>query len=607
MVSRYLFFSLLLYLLAGCHTGQQQPEAIDAVSDSAKYLLINEPVIAQKDWSRENNVVVQWLAEPDLLHPNNGLSGSKNELFLYLHTFLLLVDLQTHQLTPVLAESLPEVSDNGMSLKFRLRSEARWDDGSRITSSDVAFTIKAGKCKLTDNPHQKAVWNNLAGFQFGNDSLTFTLLMKQPYIHNISMWVDLPVIQKKFYDPEGLLDEFAVNQMEDSSLNSNPKIKKWAEQYNSGKYSRNVQFISGAGAYQISEWVAGQSIIITRKKHFWAEGLQGIYFNARPEKIIFKIIRDPNAASLDLLSQQSDISSVLSTRQLLQLKDDSLFNKHFYARFVNTFFYTYASMNNKPEIKGRKKIFDNKTVRKAMAYLTPVDEINRIVNKGLNKRMTGPVSFLKNEFNTQLKPIPYQQEIALQLLSEAGWTDTDGNRILDKVIDGRKTELEFSIMYMTTAPEWKDMASMMADAYRKAGMKVDLLPADYPAWITAAQQLNYDMMLGSWGQSSLPDDFTQIWHSASILSGGSNFSGFQNEMADALIDSIKAEMNDSRRAALSAQFQQLIYDEQPVIFLFSSVRRMAVHKRFEKIALYFDRPGILLNNLSLISFADVQP
>jgi ABC-type transport system substrate-binding protein len=189
----------------------------------------------------------------------------------------------------------------------------------------------------------------------------------------------------------------------------------------------------------------------------------------------------------------------------------------------------------------------------------------------------------------------------------AGWTDSDGNRILDKTENGIKTEFEFDLMYLTTAPEWKDMAMMMADAYRKAGMKVELMAVDYPAWMEAARSMNFDMLLGAWGQSSLPDDFTQLWHSASILTGGNNFSGFGNAYSDALIDSIKTEMNEQKRIQLSIRFQKLMYDEQPVIFLFSSVRRVAIHKRFENIELYFDRPGILLHRLSVISSTSALP
>jgi len=49
------------------------------------------------------------------------------------------------------------------------------------------------------------------------------------------------------------------------------------------------------------------------------------------------------------------------------------------------------------------------------------------------------------------------------------------------------------------------------------------------------------------------------------------------------------------------KFQQTVYDEQPVIFLFASIRRNVIHQRFGNVEMYFERPGILLNNLKLIS------
>ncbi len=601
---------VLFCILTGIACRQNHTRQSSVVQPSVSgenYIRIDEPVEWHPAWSKENKVVVQWLAEPDQLHPTNGVSNAKNELFIYLHTFLVLVNLQTQELIPVLAAHLPELSPDGKEITFQLREQARWDDGSPITSYDVEFTIKAGKCRLTDNAHQKAIWENVNSIRHGNDGRTFTLRMKKPYIHNVAMWTDLAIIQKKFYDPQGLLDPFSIEQMEDSASVHWPQVERWAAVFNSGKFSRDIRYISGAGLYRITTWEAGQSITLTKKENHWSEGIDGLYFNARPEKIVFRIIRDPQAAMLDLLALQSDVSLSLSTRHLIQLREDSLFTRHYHSRFIDTYFYTYAAMNNRPEIAGRKKLFHQPAVRKAMAWLTPVDQMNRLINKGLNKRMIGPVSFLKKDFNKELKPLPYDPARAARYLSLAGWTDSDGNRILDRTENGIKLEFEFTLTYLTTAPEWKDMAMMMADAYRKAGMKVDLLAVDYPAWMESARTMNFDMLLGAWGQSSLPDDFTQLWHTRSILSGGNNFSGFGNPYSDALIDSIKTEMNEQKRIQLSRRFQKLVYEEQPVIFLFSSIRRVAIHKRFENIELYFDRPGILLHRLSVISSSSAVP
>ena len=52
---------------------------------------------------------------------------------------------------------------------------------------------------------------------------------------------------------------------------------------------------------------------------------------------------------------------------------------------------------------------------------------------------------------------------------------------------------------------------------------------------------------------------------------------------------------------MSQKLQTLIYNEQPYIFLFAPQRRIAVHKRFGNQEYYFERPGLLLNNLKLLS------
>jgi len=53
--------------------------------------------------------------------------------------------------------------------------------------------------------------------------------------------------------------------------------------------------------------------------------------------------------------------------------------------------------------------------------------------------------------------------------------------------------------------------------------------------------------------------------------------------------------------AMSKRLQRMIYDEQPYVFLYSSLRRNVVHKRFGQVELYAERPGVLLNTLKILS------
>src|SRR5690242_18958566 len=119
-------------------------------------------------------------------------------------------------------------------------------------------------------------------------------------------------------------------------------------------------------------------------------------------------------------------------------------------------------MNTRAAGVNHKKVYSDEKVRREMALLAPVDYLNRIINKGKNKRMVGPVSILKSDFDTSLKALPNDPAHAKTLLTEAGWSHTDGDNILDKVIDGKKQPFEFTIAYMTNTPDWKDYATILS-------------------------------------------------------------------------------------------------------------------------------------------------
>lgn len=604
---KYIFcFLLQLLLLYSCgskKTNNRGNDATASESDTIKYITLADSKEFLPSWSKENKVIYQWISEPDILHPTNGSSSQRNEIFLYTQMFLVFVDFRTQKLVPGLVKSLPEISADGLRTTFELREEPRWDDGEQVSVDDIIFTAKANKCSFVDNPGAKPYWDNVKTIE--KDSLNprkFTVVMKQTYMHNVVFWGDFPIMHQKFYDPANLLSKFSFEQLNDQNLNPvmQKELSSWANEFNSAKYGREPEFLPGLGPYRVIAWDPGQTITLARKENHWTKGSSSIYEIAYPEKIIFKVNRDANSQMLEFKSQVNDASSSVSTKTLLDLQTDSTFNINYHSKFVDTYYYTYIGMNMKPDGIKNKKLFTDKNVRRAIALLIPVEHMNNILNKGKNKRMTGPVSFLKPDFNTNLKPIPYDVEQAKKLLASTGWNDTDSDNILDKVVDGEKLKFEFSLNYLTTQIEWKDMAAIVADALFKAGIKVNLNPLDYPVFIGNARIHNYDMMLGSWGQSALPEDFTQLWHTSSWTSNGSNFPGFGNATSDALIDSIKTTMHDSLRNEMSKRFQQMVYDEQPFVFLFASLRRVIVHKRFGNVEFYFERPGLMLNNLKLL-------
>lgn len=603
---------LLNALLTSCGSKSGKETGTEVQNaDSDSYIRIADASKIEPDWSKENTIVYHTLAEPDVLHPTNGTSAIRSEIYQYTQMSLVRFDFQTLQIAPALLESMPTLNESGTAYDCKLRKDARWDDGTPITTADVVFTAMASKCPVTDNPAAKPYWDNLLEIVPDSaDPLQFRVEMKTPYIHNIIFWADWPIMQAGFFDPAKVLSKFNFTQFNDSlfDASTHPELTKWAAEFNSSKYSREPQFLAGCGMYQVSEWDPGISVSLTKKKNHWTANSKSIYETAFPEKIIYKVNKDPNSQLLEFKAQTMDGTNNIPTKALLELQTDSNFNRNYHSRFTDSFNYTYIGMNNRPDGITHKKLFTDKKVRRAMALLTPVDELNRVINKGLNKRMIGPVSRLKKDFDASLQPIPYDMEQAKKLLAEAGWKDTDGDQILDKEIDGVKTPFEFTISYMTNTPDWKDYATILAEAYSKAGMKINFNPLDFSVFVANNKNHDFDMIIAVWGQVALPEDFTQLWHTSSWENGGSNYPGFGNAASDALIDSIKVTLDDAKRAPMVKRFQQMVYDEQPMIFLFSSLRRNVIHKRFGNVEMYFERPGILLNNLKLLSATnEVQP
>jgi len=106
------------------------------------------------------------------------------------------------------------------------------------------------------------------------------------------------------------------------------------------------------------------------------------------------------------------------------------------------------------------------------------------------------------------------------------------------------------------------------------------------------------MWYGGWVFDPRPSDPKQIWHTESY-NGGSNYTGFGNEDTDALIESIRAELDPAKRSVLYKRWQEILNEEVAYIFMNTGKSRMGIHKRFENINLSRRNPGFYPGGLKL--------
>jgi len=605
---KVVFFYLLslvlaLYACNGKHDNKDKSSSNLTVSDSMKCIRKLDAKEFLPSWSKNNVLVYQIPAEPDGLHPTNSMSALRSEINLCTQGFLMQEDLQHLDVMPGVVKSIPAVSPDGLNYSFELRDEPKWDDGKQLSVEDVIFTYKANKCPLVDNPEARSSIENIKDIiQDKANKRKFTIIMKRIYNQNGSMTVEFPLIERVFFDPKDVLSKYSFAQFDDEKFKADKQkdLVDWANEFNGGKYGRDPKYLTGLGMYKVAKWDEGHSITLEKKPNHWTKNSKNIFEAANIDKIILKINRDPNSLLLEFKSQELDASTSIPLKVLLELRNDSSFNKNYNSEIVSTFNYQSIVFNMKPDLK-RQKLFTDKRVRRAMALLTPLDEINKVLNHGINKRIVGPVSPNKKEYNNDLKLLPLDVEQAKKLLDEAGWKDTDGDNIRDKIIDGKKVQFIFELSYPNVAVEYTNAVQMIADAMYKAGIKMIPSPLDPATHRKNLNVHNFDMIMTGWQQNYAPEDYTQIWHTKSWASNGSNFGGFGTPESDALIDSIKYTIDPDKYIPMVRRLQEIIYDEQPYIFTFASMKRVIVHKRFGNCEIYFDRPGILLNNLKLLA------
>ena len=552
---------------------------------------------------KDNVIVISWLSQPTTLNPVCGIPSSARVLvFDYTQKTLTRTDFRTMQQIPLLVKSLAEVSPDGKSFSYTLRDDVKWDDGSPLTVEDVIFTMKVTKCPLADDALVRSTYDNIKDIVKGpSNPLKFTMIAKDLYFNNKFIFNELYLIEKKHWDSTGVLDKVTIPDMDDPKFDG-PKymgLADWAKGFNGGPNGHDPKKLCGLGGYAVTDWVVNTSITLTRKNNWWGENDTSAYSRAYPSKIVIKIIPDDQSRYLAVLNHTLDVDVSLFTDSYLKLKQNKDFNDRYYSGTTDQILCNMLFLNMKPEGKNHPLFFADKKVRRAMAFLTPVDEMNTTIIKGLATRQASFIQPLfKKFYNDTLKLIPLDIEKAKKLLDEAGWTDTDGDNIRDKVIDGKKVQLSFKLMYAAT-PTNKEYALLLKDAMYKAGVEVVPDPVDQGELQTRAAAHDFDMMLSAFSGPAYPDDPAQLFDTKNWTNHGSNFTGFGNASTDSLIEQSNRQIDDDKRAALLKKLQAIVYDQQPIIYLYGIKRKVIISKKYENPGMYVERPGVMLNNLKL--------
>jgi peptide/nickel transport system substrate-binding protein len=576
-LSYFLTVLIISSLLLSCGKGRKDSSIKSGDTDLAP---VDTVGAVTGDW-----IIKREMSDAEKLNPVVTNDATAEGVYLLIYESLNDMNYETFELIPRIS-SLAEVAPDLMSYTYKINKEAKWSDGKPITGEDVIFTMKAIKNPLADDAALRNYYEKVNRVELvDNDPYTIRIVMNSPYWFAIYSNGDFSIIPKHILDPEGMTDKYTWNELRNfKSAEDNPNIKKFADFLNSQEVSRDPRYVVGSGPYMLEKWETGQSIILKKNPNYWKKSETPNY----SDKIVYKIIQDNSASVVAAKNKEIDLMYVVVPQDFYKnLQNAEEFNLKRITPAEPQF--TYIGWNH------QNPLFADKKVRMALSYLVDRKSIIEKILYGYGVPIQSPIYYKQEKLiNKDLPEIPYDPEKAKQLLSEAGWKDTDGDGTLDKVIDGKKKDFKFTFL-LNTNPVRQQVILVYSEALKKVGIIADIQQLEWSVYLDKTKKHMYEATLGAWVLGVVPMDPYQIFHSSQMEGEGSNYVCYNNPVSDSLIEAYRNEVDENKRVDIVKKWQQVIYDDQVYTFLWSPNARYVYDTRFKNTRFYAKRNSPLLN------------
>jgi peptide/nickel transport system substrate-binding protein len=418
-----------------------------------------------------------------------------------------------------LAESY-EVSEDKLTYTFRIKPQAKWHDGKPVKVDDIMYTVKT----IQDDSYYSSLITNWKGVRTEkDDDYTMRFILKNPYapfLNNLTFGIL----------PQHLWENISANEFPLSELNFKP-IGSGPYKFDSYKKDKNGKIIS-------LNLVASDD-----------------YYDNIPhiKKITIKFYGSEDEAITAFNRKEVKGINFLSpdkVNNVLDIKDKQVYKlviPRYYAVFFN---------------QTQSKALSDKTVRQALAFAIDKQKLISDVLSGEGTAVDSPIPTGLLGHKDDVKIYDHALEHANNILQQAGWVDSDNDGIREKGAD----KLQFTLTASDNT-EISKTATMLKDMWKEVGANVNIESTDN-VQEQSIKTRSYEAVLFGEILNFDPDPFS-FWHSSQKKDPGLNLALYDNPDVDKILDEARKETNPDVRAQKYQQFQDIIVEDEPAIFLYS--------------------------------------
>ncbi len=407
------------------------------------------------------------------------------------------------ELQPSLAEAW-ELSEDSRVFTFRLRDDAKFCDGSPITSEDVKFSFERAM-----EPDSRVTWQFPAAPTIETpDAQTVRITLNRPnvaFVSYLTLWGS-SILSKAYAERVGV-EEMGQNPL-------------------------------GSGPFCLARWNKGQSVVLSRNPHYWdAE---------RPylDEVELRVIADENAAMLQLRAGQIDVALSVPHNQYQALSGVPGID----VKRTNL----WASASFVPNVRAMPA-FQDVRVRQAMLAALDREAMVDAILFGNGQPVQSPFYGSGLLFHTADFGVDHDLELARKLMAESDFPDGFTARLtvpsgddmanqMAVIVADQLSRIGVNLQIQPTEPGTilEMRRSGQFDMFYKLGSNTVIDPA-----------------------MNIPFDFWSREEGGS----DSAFSGYRNDDLVRLSKEAEGEQDPEKRGAIYREFQRIAMEEVPQLYL----------------------------------------
>ncbi len=501
-----LLAAIAIFIFSGCSGDKNNSQTTDNS-------IVVENTTSSESSESKNEIVLSMRTTQNLNPLTNEDESVDNILKLMFEPFVAIDE--TFKPQPSIAESWA-FSEDGRTLSIKIKDNLYWHNGGKITADDVVFSVNTIKSS-SENSVYKECGNNIVSCT-KNGELNVSITFSRAYSGNI-YYLTFPIISSSYY---------GSGKIEDKNLEP-----------------------MGNSAYGFKSFTPAKELRLVKTDNSFGKtaATNDVCVNITPNK------------DTDLYSFDQGIIDVVYANVTEMGKYGTSNNKQIFEYPTNYIDYVAFNWN--------KTLFQDKNLRKAIAYALPKEEIAESVylsHAQVANTIVNPSSWL---YESEATKYEYDLDQAKTILEQSGWIDGNNDGIRERTTNELNEVLQFNILVNSENEERKQVALQLSEKLRTIGISATVEAVDFATYQERLLNNNFDIYIGGVEQNIIPD-FTYL-----LGTGGSmNFTGYSSEQTDLFLNACTNSFNDEDMKNSFSALQKYVAEE--VIYLPIVYRNSAI-------------------------------